>query len=254
MMTEMVAVVLDELLVAGLILGIALVHLLPASLPGVPFVSRGSSLSAAGGISIVYAFLHLFPELDAHRDALEDVDLIVATLTAEHIYGLVFIGIALFYGLERVATLSQATDLPSPLKDMGISDHSVFWAHIGGFVVYNAFIGYVIVQGRTGTESTLLFAFAMGFHLFGNDEAMEQHYHKLYNNVGQWILAGAVIAGGLVALVYTLSDAAFTVLLGFLTGGVIFNAIKDELPRTRESRFWAFALGSLVYALILFSL
>ncbi|ELZ04777.1 hypothetical protein C482_03246 [Natrialba chahannaoensis JCM 10990] len=244
--------VADDLLVAALVLGIALVHLLPGYLPGVPFVSRRSILSAAGGISIVYAFLHLFPELDAHRSSLEGVDLIVATLTADHIYILVFIGIALFYGLERIAALSEAIELPTSLGRF--SNQSVFWVHIGGFIVYNAFIGYVLVQGRTGAESSLLFAFAMGFHLFGNDEAMEQHYHELYSDVGQWILAGAVIAGGLGALVYTLSDVAFTILLGFLTGGVIFNAIKDELPRTRESRFWAFALGSIVYALILFAL
>lgn len=242
----------DTILLSLLVLGVALVHLLPDELPSISIVSRRSILSAAGGISIVYAFLHLFPELDTRRATLDGVDIVGTTLTAQHIYLLVFVGIALFYGLERIAAISRTDEFT---REFGSgTDEPVFWIHIGGFVIYNAFIGYVLVQGETGTENTVLFAFAMAFHLFGNDEAMEQHHRELYNRFGRWILAASVVVGAAIAVVYTLGDAAFTILLGFLTGGVIFNAIKDELPRTRESRFWAFAVGSVVYAAILLAL
>jgi hypothetical protein len=41
------------------------------------------------------------------------------------------------------------------------------------------------------------------------------------------------------------------VLLALLAGGVILNVMKEELPEERESRFWASATGSAVYATLL---
>ncbi|WP_342664382.1 hypothetical protein [Natronococcus occultus] len=107
------------------------------------------------------------------------------------------------------------------------------------------------MQGETGTESTALFAVAMALHLFGNDAAMEYHHREAYQRVGRWVLAAAVVLGAGLGAAYTIGDAAFTILLGLLTGGIVFNAIKDELPRTQESRFWAFAVGSVGYAALL---
>jgi hypothetical protein len=242
----------DSLLVPALVVAVALVHLLPDELPLSSGLSRHSLLSAAGGVSIVYAFLHLFPELDHRREALEGVDLLVGSLAGHHIYGLAFAGLALFYGLERLAAISRSHEFE---RDLGpFTDAPVFWIHVGGFAVYNAFIGYVLVQGETGTESTALFAGAMALHLFGNDAAMEHHHREAYRRIGRWVLSGAVLLGAGLGAVYTIGDAAFTVLLGLLTGGIVFNAIKDELPRTEQSRFWAFAAGAVGYAAILLTL
>jgi hypothetical protein len=239
----------DSILVPVLVVAVALVHLLPDELPVSSRLSRHSLLSAAGGVSIVYAFLHLFPELDHRREALEGVDLVVASLAGHHIYGLAFVGLALFYGLERLAAVSRSHEFK---HDLGpFADEPVFWIHVGGFAVYNAFIGYVLVRGETGAESATLFAVAMALHLFGNDAAMEQHHRKAYRRIGRWVLAAAVLLGAGLGAVYTLGDAAFTLLLGLLTGAIVFNAIKDELPRTQESRFWAFALGAVGYAAVL---
>ena len=102
------ATVDDSLLVVVLVLAVAAVHLLPDELPVSSGLSRHSLLSTAGGVSVVYAFLHLFPELDERRESLEGIDVLVGTLAAHHIYALAFVGLALFYGLERLATLSKA--------------------------------------------------------------------------------------------------------------------------------------------------
>ncbi|MFU8866563.1 hypothetical protein [Natronococcus sp.] len=239
----------DSLLVSVLVVAVALVHLLPDELPVSSGRSRHSLLSAAGGVSIVYAFLHLFPELDGRRESLEGVDVLVGSLAGHHIYGLAFVGLALFYGLERLAAISRSHEFE---RDLGpFADEPVFWIHVGGFAVYNAFIGYVLVQGETGTESATLFAVAMALHLFGNDAAMEQHHRDVYRRIGRWVLAAAVLLGAGAGAVYALGDATLTILLGLLTGGIVFNAIKDELPRTQESRFWAFAVGAGGYGSIL---
>ncbi len=41
------------------------------------------------------------------------------------------------------------------------------------------------------------------------------------------------------------------VMVGFVSGGVTINGIRDELPRSGEGRFTSFAMGSAVYSLLL---
>lgn len=237
----------ESILVGALVSVIALVHLLPQQVPISLGIDRSAVLSAAGGVSLAYVFVHLFPELEASRSAFEGI---VGVGTATQLsYATVFVGLALFYGLERLAALSRSHEFE---RDLGtITDEPVFWIHVGSFAVYNAFIGYVLVRGETGAESDVLFAIAMALHLFGNDEAMTAHHRESYARYGRWILAAAVLAGALVGAVERLSEGTVTVLLALLTGGIVFNAIKDELPRTSATRFWAFSLGAGGYTAIL---
>ncbi|WP_254863706.1 hypothetical protein [Halovivax gelatinilyticus] len=238
----------ESVVVAGSLALLALVHLIPRFLPR-PVATRPTLLSFAGGVSLVYAFVHLFPDLDERREAIDGVDVIAFTLAAEHVYAVAFVGLAAFYGLERLATVTRSHEFA---RDLGpVSDAPVFWVHVAGFAVYNAVVGYALVQGETGADNTALFAVAMALHLFGNDEAMATHHRELYATYGEWILAGAVLVGGAVGIAMTLDPATYTVALGLLTGGIVFNAIKDELPRTRESRYWAFAAGALGYGTVL---
>ncbi|RQG88915.1 hypothetical protein EA462_11005 [Natrarchaeobius halalkaliphilus] len=239
----------ETVLVAVLVALVTVAHLLPDELSVSVGLSRHDLLSLTGGVSIVYAFLHLLPELDERQEALEGVPVLVWSLASHHVYAVAFVGLALFYGLERLARMSRSYGVERELGSVG--EEPVFWIHVGGFAVYNAFIGYALVQGETGTDNVALFGVAMALHLFGNDEAMQHHHRELYSRFGKWILAGAVVLGAAVGVGYTIDDVTVTTLLGLLTGGILFNSIKDELPRTRESRFWPFALGSGTYAVVL---
>ena len=40
-------------------------------------------------------------------------------------------------------------------------------------------------------------------------------------------------------------------LIAFLTGCIVLNVLKEELPEERESNLWAFATGAAVYAVVL---
>lgn len=51
----------------------------------------------------------------------------------------------------------------------------------------------------------------------------------------------------------TISGSALAVIIAFLSGGVILNVLKEELPEERESRFWPFFLGAAGYAAVLVS-
>ncbi|MEY7848709.1 hypothetical protein AB7C87_05840 [Natrarchaeobius sp. A-rgal3] len=240
----------SETVLAALLVGaITVAHLLPDELPESTGLSRRSLLSLTGGVSIVYAFVHLLPELDERQEALEGVSVLLWSLGAHHVYAVAFVGLALFYGLERLAAVSESRDFGRRLGP--VADDPVFWVHVGAFAVYNAFIGYAVVRGETGADNVALFGVAMALHVVGNDEAMERRHRDLYSNFGKWILSSAVVVGAGIGAMYAISDVAFTTLLGLLTGGIVFNSIKDELPRTRESRFWPFAAGATAYGLLL---
>lgn len=60
-----------------------------------------------------------------------------------------------------------------------------------------------------------------------------------------------MLIGWTLGALTAVSEAALVTLTAFLGGGVILNVLKEELPEERESRFWAFALGSATYALLL---
>ncbi|WP_338141499.1 hypothetical protein [Natronorubrum daqingense] len=196
----------ESVLEATLVSVVALVHLLPRQVPFSVGIDRSTVRSAAGGVSLAYVFVHLFPELEGRRPTLEGIGGFATATQAS--YTAVFAGLALFYGLERLAALSRSHEFE---RDLGtITDEPVFWIHVGSFAVYNAFIGYVLVRGETGAESDVLFAIAMALHLFGNDEAMMTHHRESYVRYGRWILATAVLVGALVGAVERLSEETVT--------------------------------------------
>ena len=239
----------------ALALGIALVHLVADEIPLDGPIHRHTLLSAAGGVSIAYVFIELFPTLheraellEKYVETLDGIDLVIESLLASHVYAVVFAGIIAFYGLERLAQASRSHDpafVPKP-----IANDPVFWVHVGAFWWYNAFIGYVLVAGEP-LGGPAPYAIAMALHLLGNDEALRNYHQESYHRYGRWALASAVVLGALAGLLVQLDPVTLTVVIGLLTGGILFNAIKDELPADRDNRFWAFAVGAGGYALLL---
>ena len=56
------------------------------------------------------------------------------------------------------------------------------------------------------------------------------------------------------ALLAEIPEVTIAVLTAFLAGGVIMNVLKEELPEERESCFWTFALGAVLYTAVLLAL
>ncbi len=167
-----------------------------------------------------------------------------------HVYLLALVGLIVFYGLERAAKTSHRPHREARVEDRASGD--VFWVHIGSFAIYNAIIGYLLLHRiATGLEALVLFFIAMALHFVVNDYGLREDHKDLYTRIGRWVLAGAVLVGWLVGLVVEIPEPAIAVLIAFLSGGIILNVLKEELPRERESRFWPLALGAAVYAAIL---
>lgn len=235
-------------LLSGLIAaGFLLVHLFAGKLRLEP-VPRSDWLSAAGGVSVAYVFVHLLPEMAAHQQRFSEQGphgLLPAIET--HIYVIALVGLSIFYGLERLARRDRAQQRSSEAGESG-----VFWIHLGAFAIYNLLIGYLLVhREESGVQSLLLFGAAMGLHFVVNDQGLVAHHGRAYRRKGRWILSAMPVAGWALGLATSVPPLAVSALFALLAGAVVLNVLKEELPEDRESRFWAFAAGTGAYTALL---
>ena len=235
-------------LTALIAIGLALTHLFCGKLRFAP-IPRNRWLSAASGVSVAYVFVHILPELNQHQVVLKQVESGVISYLEHHVYLIALLGLTVFYGLERIANLSRQRgeeDVTSP---------GVFWLHIGSFSIYNALIGYLLLhREQPGITNLLLFSCAMALHFAVNDSGLREHHKHIYDRIGRWILAAAIIVGWVLGSATEIGKTAIAVLFAFLAGGIVLNVLKEELPEERESRFWAFALGAGIYTALLLAL
>lgn len=228
---------------------LALTHLFAENLK-FSALPRSKWLSFAGGISVSYIFIHLLPELAERQELLQERSTTLSFLQ-HHGYLAALLGLAAFYGLERSAKLSGDSKRAEGGKSK-VESSRTFWVHIGSFTLYNGLIGYLLVHREEESLSTLLwFTIAMAFHFIVNDYGLYDHYRDLYRRKGRWIVATAIIGGWLLGMLTTLPEVWFSLLFAFIAGSTILNILKEELPEERESNFWAFGIGILIYSALL---
>lgn len=237
----------------GLAVGLAAVHLFAGQLRFLRSIPRSRWLSFGSGVSVAYVFVHILPDLSAAQETVQqDLNPGLAFLE-HHVYLLALLGLAVFYGLERAANVSRQRNQEAGSGD--VTSSGVFWLHMIIFAFYNALIGYLLLHRESSERAGVwLFAIAMALHFLVNDYGLREHHKKMYDQVGRWVLAAAVITGWVIGSRAELSEAAIATLFSFLAGGVVLNVLKEELPEQRESRFWAFAAGAGGYAALLLKL
>ncbi len=230
--------------------GLALVHLVSGLLPSSEGRARHPWLSVAGGVSVAFVFVFLLPELAATHRVVERWTDGTFGRVGREAYLLALLGIVVFYGIDRLMILTRASRAPADGPSVRTA---LFWAHITSFTLYNGLIGYLIAhEGQPRTGSVPLFAIAIALHFMANDHAMRSHHRREYDRVGRWLLVPAPLVGWFIGTLVPAGDAVVAMLLAFLTGGIVLNVLKEELPEERESHFLPFALGALTYtALVL---
>lgn len=234
------------------VLVLALLHFFGTRFRFLAGVPRSIWLSAAGGVSVAYVFLHLFPELSEGQEHIERAFPGEAFLR-HHVYIMALFGLAVFYGLERTVVSNRK----DKKEETGNSKPTagVFWLHIGSFALYNALIGYILFQREEGpVQELVLFSIAMALHFIVNDFGLWEHHRERYQQKGRWVLVVALIVGWGIGYLVQLSHTLVVMVLAFVGGGVVLNVLKEELPEERKSRFWAFALGAGLYAVLLLSI
>ena len=253
------------------------VHVFADRLKFLDGTPRSRWLSAAGGISLAYVFLHLLPELAEGQALLAEEGLSLAFVEFE-VYGLALVGLLAFYGVERMVQQGDgmgreeiADDADADTRRGERSDtHPAFWLHLTTFAVYNLIIGYLLLHrggghggehgeaatagmGASGGEGAALltFAVAMALHFLVTDYGLREDFRRGWMRIGRWILSAAMIAGWTLGALVTLPELWVLCLIAFLGGGVILNVLKEELPEERQSRFGALVAGAGAYAALL---
>lgn len=230
-------------------LGLAAVHVAASRLRFLDVIPRSRFLSLAGGMSVAYVFLRILPELGSSQ--VEVGRELEATLHVPRhpVYLVALLGLVVFYGLERLTDVSlrgrpgSREDGPGPV---------VFWVSMLSYSVVNLTVGYLLVRGEgTGLRSLALFSLAMALWFVVNDYGLRAEHRREYDAVGRRVLSGMVLLGWATGVLTSVPVLALSIALAFVAGGIVLNVLKEELPRERESRFWAFALGAALYSALL---
>lgn len=220
------------------VLVLAGVHLVAGHLHrGAP--RRPSWLSAAGGMSIAYVFVHLLPDLNETQQAwLEARPARALDWLDTQIYLAALLGVVLAVALDRVTRTGRRRR---------------FWVHTGAFAIYNALIGGFALRVH-GLAPLVLAVIAFGAHFVINDHSLYVQYGRAYERAGRWVLAAAIVLGWLVATLWSPPVVMVAAMLGLVSGGIIVNVIKEELPGAHSGRLSPWVAGALGYALLLLTL
>ena len=226
-------------------IALMLVHLFANKLKFLGTMPRSRWLSGASGVSVAYVFVHLLPELSEKQEAFAGSE---SGILENHVYVMALVGLTVFYGLERLVTESRHKKAHQPEE----VEPGVYWLHIISFALYNALIGYLLFhREETGLASLFIYVLAMGLHFIVNDFGLSQDYQSAYRHSGRWIVAMAIIVGSVIGWGSEISEIAISLLFSFLSGSIVLNVIKEELPQERKSKFSAFVLGAFVYTILL---
>ncbi len=227
-------------------LALAAVHLLTPKLTFVQAVPRSRWLSLSGGVAVAYVFMHLLPELAEHERTLRHG----AEGSGTIVYALSLTGLVAFYGLERMIRRARER-VKTKTRDY-LPDSRLFWLHICSFASYNLLIGYLLLhREEPGWAPLALYFIAMALHFFSNDFGLYQDHRDLYDRRGRWALAGAVVFGWTLGAAVDVPEQALIALFSFLSGAVVLNVLKEELPEERKSRFLPFLSGAAGYGALL---
>lgn len=239
----------------GLILavGLALIHSFAAKLNIDKFIPEHRWLSFAGGVSIGYVFLEIFPELSHAQAELEHSTFPLMAYLENHVYIIALLGLLLFYGLDILALNSRKWN--RKMNDSDSTDTTVFWIHISAFAVLNIIFGYLL---QDLSEHTLLrcilFFIAVALHFFVIDRGLREHHKISYDKQGRWLLTAAIMVGAIAGQSIHFSEVALSLVWSFLAGSIILNILKRELPDEQQSCFISFLGGTALYTALILSI
>ncbi|MEO1521768.1 MAG: hypothetical protein AAFU78_13470 [Cyanobacteria bacterium J06633_2] len=237
-----------------LAVGLALIHSLAPKLNVSALVPEHRWLSFAGGVSVGYVFLEVFPELSHAQEELEHSAIPFIAYLENHVYLLALLGLLVFYGLDILALTSRR--LNRSARDVDSASALVFWIHITVFAVLNAIFGYLLQDlSEHSLFQCILFFIAVALHFFIIDHNLREHHKATFDRRGRWLLTAAIILGAILAQIepLDLNEAAISVVWSFLAGSIILNILKRELPDEHKSCFWSFFGGAALYTGLLLS-
>jgi hypothetical protein len=233
----------------------ALIHLLSNRIYRYSERHRSKMLSFFGGMSAAYVFLDLLPRLETTRVHLRTVfGEIPAFLEVLAVPGLAFIGFMGFFILEHFALYSRRSEhikVGIEIERVSASKRA-FAIHFVSIAFLNLIIGYILrFEAEVGALSLLFYRAALSLHFIISDDTMEQHYKRLYIQFGRYFAGILPLVGWGISVFFPENPSEGYLLLGVILGVILFNAVKDEVPKSEGKNYSLFVAGAFIYSALL---
>ncbi len=213
--------------------------------------------SFSGGIAIAYVFTVTFPKLAKMNEKLMQTGSMgIYGFLEHHAYLVAMIGFILYYGTNFLSERCLSSSKECHSFQLGIRTFLAAYVPVFMFGAY-AFLAAYLISENTNSNyllSVLLTSFAMTLHFVGIDHGLRHRYAEYYDGRVRWILVIFTYCGWITGILTESTENNFALWYAFLSGAVIINAIKDELPEHHPGSFGAFLGGVLTYTLLILSL
>ncbi|MBB5173807.1 hypothetical protein [Texcoconibacillus texcoconensis] len=222
-----------------------MIHMFANELIPANRIHRLKWFSFSGGLAVSYVFVYVLPTL--HKEQL---------MTKEHhdfftmeseLYFIGLFGVIIFYGIQKVVRKAHVDNQENHIG-------MLFWFQISFFGFYNMLVAYTVVSQEVLGVQAVFYGLAVGLHFIAVAHDLWIEYGEAYNRVGRYILALGIIAGWATGLTLNLSSLTESIIFAFISGAMILNVLKYELPPDHESHFSTFTIGVLSYTMITLSL
>lgn len=237
---------------------IAAVHLL------VSFSRRWSEEQAAhymafaGGGVTAFTFLFMIPGLTSAQRTFAAVtaDGIAGFLT-HHAYLIALIGLCSYYALDVGSRRFSMLIQESVVRREARRPLSLLWFGLLGiealaFVFYAALLGYLMKDGEDQDRLALaLMALATAVHVFSIDYKLRVSLGEYYDRFLRWVLVAATISGGVASELVEFPRWLLYLCKSFFVGVLIFSALREKVPPSKDVRFPYFLLGAVLFSVLI---
>lgn len=200
--------------------------------------------SFAAGVGVSYAIIHLLPHLAYFQSVLIDEFGWASGILYTHgVYALVLLGLVLSYIAYKIDERSFSV---LAKKDLASAEKAYFWSDISFHMLYNAMIGYLVIANILDEPFYVLTYFvAFGLHFLMNDWHLFHHHGTRFTQIGRFLLVGSIVAGAIFSMLLVLPYFVMVSIEAIITGALLMNIIKFELPDGGEGSIKIFLIGTL---------
>lgn len=204
--------------------------------------------SFSGGVAVAYVFLHMLPDLVEGNVAvgkLLEQNKMLTPLLDLGIFILALVGFNIYYGLELLASRVS--------KEKPNQKEKIYYLHLLMYCLSNFLITYSMpLRVQTGFLYAVIFTFAIGLHFIFIDRNFNRHFKRYFTHSGRIFLLLALFIGWFISLITDpINMAVISLMIAFLSGSILYNVFREELPTSHNSSFISFTSGILVIMLIL---
>ncbi|WP_280771617.1 hypothetical protein [Salipaludibacillus daqingensis] len=196
--------------------------------------------SFSGGLAVSYVFVYLLPTL--HQEQVNIADKYRALAMESEIYFIGLLGVVIFVGIQLIVRRNI------------VSHTSSFWVAVAFYTFYNALISFTVLSVDVSGVQAVFYSFAIGLHIIAVAHDMYREFPDEYSHKGRYILAGGIVVGWIFALTLELNPLIKAIVFAFISGAMIFNVFKNELPNDKEIHYPTFVIGVFSYTAITMSL